>query len=29
MNAKPGDLIFVLSGNTDKTRTQLSAFEWN
>jgi aspartyl-tRNA synthetase len=24
-NAKPGDLILVLSGNTDKTRTQLSA----
>jgi aspartyl-tRNA synthetase len=24
-NAKPGDLILVLSGNADKTRTQLSA----
>ena len=24
-NAKPGDLIMVLSGNADKTRTQLSA----
>ncbi|WP_338410503.1 aspartate--tRNA ligase [uncultured Flavobacterium sp.] len=24
-NAKPGDLILVLSGNTDKTRAQLSA----
>jgi aspartyl-tRNA synthetase len=24
-DAKPGDLIFVLSGETDKTRTQLSA----
>lgn len=24
-NAKPGDLILVLSGNTNKTRTQLSA----
>lgn len=24
-NAKPGDMIFVLSGNADKTRTQLSA----
>jgi aspartyl-tRNA synthetase len=25
MNAKPGDLMLILSGNTDKTRTQLSA----
>ena len=24
-NAKPGDMLFVLSGNADKTRTQLSA----
>jgi aspartyl-tRNA synthetase len=26
-NAKPGDLILVLSGNADKTRTQLSTHE--
>jgi aspartyl-tRNA synthetase len=25
MNAKPGDLMLILSGNTNKTRTQLSA----